>query len=293
MDSSTQFPWDFTSSIKFPPDAGTSQPSHLPSTSSNASQETSALAASTTAKEPSNAAPVISDASTENVPSNASGSISQPVMENTSTTHGAHETLPVGSLAAQEDGQQTSTTNQTSRLLTSVGDPVSKNENITIPATDSSASPPPVDPSQAKLNNDLISAAANGSLGRVKDFLNRGAEIGHQAADNATALVLACRTGQVDMAGALLNHKEGAKIINVADRHGCTPLYWACEKGMTKTVQRLLELEADMDVVSNDKRTALHAACKHANIETEIARMLIEKGASMEKLDEDGRTPLQ
>lgn len=48
--------------------------------------------------------------------------------------------------------------------------------------------------------------------------------------------------------------------INVRDREGHTPLMYACREGYTETIERLLDLDAAVDVVSQRGRTALFEA---------------------------------
>jgi len=64
--------------------------------------------------------------------------------------------------------------------------------------------------------------------------------------------------------------------VNVKDRNGHTPLISASKQGHVDNVQDLLRRGADITASSEKGKTALHYAA--ANGQTEIVKMLIEKG---------------
>lgn len=112
------------------------------------------------------------------------------------------------------------------------------------------------------------------------------------------------QTGRVDLLGYIC--RSGANINIMAA--GFTPLHLACLKGDFEMVEKLIELGADINIVSETSRfdiqfedesenyylgkneTALHLAIFNEHIE--LIKLLIEKGADANVRDGDGVTQL-
>jgi hypothetical protein len=80
----------------------------------------------------------------------------------------------------------------------------------------------------------------------------------------------------------------------VRDRMGMTQLYYYCEKGMSSSVMRMLEMrsidvEAKMSYELGGYTCLMEAAF---NGHLDVCRLLIDKGAHIEAKDRYGRTPL-
>jgi len=80
----------------------------------------------------------------------------------------------------------------------------------------------------------------------------------------------------------------------VRDRMGMTQLYYYCEKGMSSSVMRMLEMrsidvEAKMSYEEGGYTCLMEAAF---NGHLDVCRLLIDKGAHIEAKDRYGRTPL-
>ena len=74
---------------------------------------------------------------------------------------------------------------------------------------------------------------------------------------------------------------------------GKTQLYYYCEKGMTSSVVRMLEMrsiDVEARVGGEYGRTCLHVAAYIGHLA--ICRLLIDKGAQLEAKDWNGWTPL-
>ncbi|PKK44822.1 hypothetical protein CI102_11857, partial [Trichoderma harzianum] len=72
---------------------------------------------------------------------------------------------------------------------------------------------------------------------------------------------------------------------------GKTPLLFAAQEGNESTFELLLKRGADpFAKCAGDKRTMLSWAAVNGHVKT--AQFLIERGANMETLDKDGRSPL-
>ncbi|KAI8714790.1 hypothetical protein NCS52_01199800 [Fusarium sp. LHS14.1] len=84
----------------------------------------------------------------------------------------------------------------------------------------------------------------------------------------------------------------GADTIR-RDYNGWTPLMTAARRGLQEAVQILLQNEQcrrHVDIQEDSRATALHFAVEKAS--PECVHMLLEAGASVEKRDYEGRTPL-
>jgi ankyrin repeat protein len=79
----------------------------------------------------------------------------------------------------------------------------------------------------ANTNQNLIEAAKNGNVKKVKTFLAHGADINVKDKDGKTALIWAAYKGHRNVVKLLLAH--GADI-NVKDKDGKTALIWAIYK---------------------------------------------------------------
>lgn len=80
------------------------------------------------------------------------------------------------------------------------------------------------------------------------------------------------------------------ELINKKNKAQNTVLHIAARKGLTNIVKRLLENNANVDEINEDKRTPLHNASK--NDRDAIVEMLLKNKAKVNEQDIDGFTPL-
>jgi len=106
---------------------------------------------------------------------------------------------------------------------------------------------------QAKLNKQLLEAAANGNIEEVKTLIAAGADVNTS------------------------NDKT-------------TPLYYAVGEGHTTIVNKLIAAGADVNFVDGSSQTHLHMAARFGYIEA--ARALIAAGADVNALNSSEKTPL-
>ena len=109
----------------------------------------------------------------------------------------------------------------------------------------------------------------------------------------------ACETGLTATTDALLKEDE-SKVNFEAGRWNVTedllvcryvtPLHLACEKGHAAVVRLLVEKGADVDKARNDGRTPFYMACQEGHLD--VVQLLLEKGADMDKAKDSGATPL-
>ena len=81
-------------------------------------------------------------------------------------------------------------------------------------------------------------------------------------------------------------HSRGGDINFIDGEHGWGPLTLATFKGREEYVDKLLEMNADMNVRSNTGRTALVKAAFYNRIS--IARKLLQRGCDCNIRDNDG-----
>ena len=132
----------------------------------------------------------------------------------------------------------------------------------------------------------------NGHAEIVFELLEKGADVNmNDNEDGSTALQLASRYGHTEIVSMLLNY--GA-IVNEVDNDGYTALQYASNEGHTNIVAMLLEKGADVNANNEyDGNTALHMASMNDEKEnTDIVRMLLEKGADVNATNKDGSTAL-
>ena len=67
-------------------------------------------------------------------------------------------------------------------------------------------------------------------------------------------------------------------------------LYDACEKGKVDVARLLLDKGAEVDRACEDGRTPLYIACQNGHVDA--ARLLLDKGAEVDRAMKDGVTPL-
>ncbi len=121
---------------------------------------------------------------------------------------------------------------------------------------------------------DLIEAVKEGDTKKVKDFLEKGADVNAKDNYGSTLLMIACREGWTDIAELLL--EKGADV-NAKNKHNdpLTALTYAARGGYEYIVELLVSKGVDQEA----KNFALGAAawCGH----TDVVEVLIDAGAEV------------
>ena len=136
-------------------------------------------------------------------------------------------------------------------------------------------------------------------------LLEKGASMSIRDRNGRTALHVAVRRGNVDLAKAMLS--KGAPL-NVADNEGRTALHMAVNCGNVDLVKAMLSKGATVNAADNDGRTPLFITLVGENLRDirdtrcskpgkdddafEIARLLMKEGAELRCSDNDGKTIL-
>lgn len=136
-------------------------------------------------------------------------------------------------------------------------------------------------------------ATGEGHLEVVRVLLEHGADPNVQQVRGGTPLHIAVQEGHLEIIKLLL--EKGADP-NIADKTGVRPLHTLClknkiaEEQLTDVAEWLLDAGAEIDAVSEDGSTALQAACDYEH--PELVALLLAKGANTEVHGYLGRTPL-
>jgi len=128
------------------------------------------------------------------------------------------------------------------------------------------------------------------TVDEVKFHLRMGADVRAVNENNATALLVASYQKYEDMSDILKLLLDHGADVNVQDKWGYTPLYWACLHGQTKAVRLLLSHGADVNIRDEGDRTPLHAACLSGC--APVIQALLKGGVDVNAQDKYGDTPL-
>lgn len=108
-----------------------------------------------------------------------------------------------------------------------------------------------------------------------------------------TALHIAAYFGYVPLANLLLRNGAHVAELHAEDTNGHQPIYWACRKGRMNMVQKLCEEMANINGTEEEissGATPLHGAAFSGIVE--IAEYLLDKGATIDVLNENNGTAL-
>jgi cytochrome c len=138
----------------------------------------------------------------------------------------------------------------------------------------------------------LTAAAKEGDIAMISKLLNEGAKIdeSNSAKWSGAPLYWSLFNCKYEAAELLIN--KGANV-NLADSFGTAPLYMAvcCENVDLSLIELLIQKGADLDHKNTPEGlTSLHYAISSKS--DDVARLLIEKGANVNALAEDGTSPL-
>jgi hypothetical protein len=125
--------------------------------------------------------------------------------------------------------------------------------------------------SHMSLDSELLEAARKGDVRKVRELLDRGADVDARDKYGWTPLHLAAYRGYAEVARLLLD--RGANV-DARDDVGDTPLHWAAHDGHLDVVELLLEHGADASAKDGKGKTPLDLAREKGYVE--VARVIEE-----------------
>jgi len=141
-----------------------------------------------------------------------------------------------------------------------------------------------------KMSKELINAAKEGDLEKIKELTGQGLDVNVVDKYGGTALMAAARSGNFEIVKYLIE-KCGANV-DVVSGYRCTALMQAVGAGHLEIVKYLIEEQnADLNVVGEMfGETTLMFAAEKGN--TEVGEFLVDCGANINAVDKYNRTAL-
>ncbi|KAH9123489.1 hypothetical protein AeMF1_005532 [Aphanomyces euteiches] len=133
----------------------------------------------------------------------------------------------------------------------------------------------------------LLRAASDGDIEAVRSLLDNHANVNVKDKKGKSPLYWASAKGYTGIAKTLLTRSASVKDTNL---YGSTPLHAASENGHVDIVKELLSRGASVEWRDNDGDTALHLASSKSHLD--IVKHLVAKVSSVDFQDNHGRTPL-
>ncbi|KAI5801200.1 ankyrin repeat-containing domain protein [Geopyxis carbonaria] len=134
-------------------------------------------------------------------------------------------------------------------------------------------------------------AATCGDISIVELLLSRGANVNSKGNSGMTPLHDAVATNRPEIISLLV--RSGARV-NDADTDGQTPLFFAVERGHEVAVRTLLELGADIDQPDCFGMSPLSRACAQCcvHINPGVVQVLLDADADVKSSDDEGLVAL-
>lgn len=156
---------------------------------------------------------------------------------------------------------------------------------VAVPAS----GPSPVRPLRERDVAPLVSAAAAGDLGRVRQLLAGGADANAHDKTGRSPLGAACMYGRAAVAEALLD--AGARFdAPEKDQYGSMPVLLAIFNGHPETARVLVNRGAQLGAKANGGQSALARAINSGRLDR--VQEALALGADPDEADENGQTPV-
>ena len=132
-------------------------------------------------------------------------------------------------------------------------------------------------------------SARRGHLDVCRMLLNRSAMANTRGKTGSTPFLEACKSGHADIIWLLLDHNPDVNVRD-SDDGEYTPLHYAATRGLLNLVQRLLQLNAEVNSCTPRKSTPLLLASQYGY--TDVVQLLLDHNADAYACDGDGDTAL-
>lgn len=137
----------------------------------------------------------------------------------------------------------------------------------------------------------LMSAVRRSKINKIKNFVEKGADINSPDENGFTALCRAVIQGQKNMVDVLV--KLGANVnarSNIPGTGHVNPVYIAAMSSSGELVRVLAEHGADVNIPVDDGATPIHVAAENGDVD--VLRALIKHGANVNTPGNQGFTPI-
>ena len=135
----------------------------------------------------------------------------------------------------------------------------------------------------------MLASSTNGDCQRIGDLIDSGATLTLRNANGRNfmhEIVLSGRSACMERA---LERSPIAKVTEERDNDGRSPLYTAAQNGQTEMARLLLSKGADVNAQDKDGWAPLHLAATKGHLD--IARLLVDGGASVNLFSYSQQTP--
>ena len=139
----------------------------------------------------------------------------------------------------------------------------------------------------SKSDQELVDAVTSGNAGKVKELIDKGADVDAKDIYGRTVLMVAVINNRTDVARLLID--KGANV-NAKDNDRNTALMHAAWGGRTDVARLLIDKGANVNAKNKGGATALMNAARNGN--TEIVKLLVGKGANVNAKNKNGDTAL-
>lgn len=146
-------------------------------------------------------------------------------------------------------------------------------------------------PASAQLvdENEMVVAIRSGDLAQVEEAFLAGLSPNERSSRGVPALIEAVRAGKRDIVALMLERK--ARVNATARRDGLTALEESVRINRPDLAQMLIDAGADVDKTGKDGQTPMMLAAKLGH--TNVVQVLIDADAYLNDTDPTGRTPLE
>lgn len=137
-------------------------------------------------------------------------------------------------------------------------------------------------------NHELLKAAKEGNLARIKEVCDAGAYIEARNNNGVSAIILAANNGHLDIVKYLAEEKNAN--IEARSNDGKSALMWAARWGHTEVVKYFLDIGCRIDILDVDGMSALMLGVLAGA--RDIVELLIKEGADITVENKHGGTAL-
>jgi ankyrin repeat protein len=137
--------------------------------------------------------------------------------------------------------------------------------------------------------DSLVEACQKSNFEKVKLYVEKGVDVNFRDARGARPLHKACSSANIKIIEYLI---ENGAEINCTDLSGKSPLHEACTSRYERkdVVQKLLELNANVSFLDQDKNTQLHVAI--ISRKYDVAELLLDHYENVKLLNVFNESPL-